>query len=62
MYKVMLPDTLEIDMCDFNGFIADLFIYNEYNFILNSDSVWIPVRTDREFSERVAKWARQYLR
>lgn len=61
MYKVMLPDTKEIENCNFNEFIATLFIYNEYDFILN-DLVWIPVRTDREFSERIAKWARQYLR
>ena len=62
MYKVMLPDTLEIDMCDFNGFIADLFIYNEYDFILNDDLVWTPVITNREFSERTAKWSIPYLR
>lgn len=62
MYKVMLPDTLEIDNCDFNGFIADLLIYNEYDFILNDDFVWVPVKTNREFSERIAKRSIPHLR
>ena len=61
MYKVMLPDTKEIETCDYKGFIATRFIYNEYDFILN-DLVWTPVKTDREFSERIAKWSIPYLR
>lgn len=61
MYKVMLPDTNEIENCDFSGFIATLFIYNEYDFIL-TDSVWTPVKTDREFSSRIAKRSIPYLR
>ena len=57
----MLPDTLEIDNCDFNGFIATCLIYNEYDFILN-DLVWVPVKTNRDFSERIAKRSIPYLR
>lgn len=61
MYKVMLPDTKEIENCNYREFIATHFIYNEYDFIL-SDSVWTPIKTDREFSERIAKWSIPYLR
>lgn len=61
MYKVMLPDTKEIENCNFNEFIATLLIYNEYDFILN-DLVWIPVKTDREFTEQIAKRSIPYLR